>query len=798
MASVRQSVIYSSLSRYLLMAIGLLSTVVVARLLTPGEIGTWAIGSAIVMVLSEFRLLGAGVYLVREPELSETKIRSALGVTFLISWGLGGAVVLASPWVADFYDIAGLETLFYLLSLSFFLAPFVSIPTALLQRQMDFGRLLVIGVCGAGGGFLVTLAGIFMGLSYYSMAVGLAANTLIQMLLANRLSHDRYWRPVFRGIFPVMQLGVFSSASNMMKKSLLTVPDMIIGKLGTTTHVGLFSRGLGFVDFLSNTVQQGVGPVVLPYLSDKVRTRGDVGEAYLRAGVLLGGVLWPVLAVAAVSSLVVIRFFFGDQWDQAAPLASVLAVWAMMRCVHGLAPELLLSSGREKLLMFRELALLSVCILGVIGLFPFGLIYAAFAFVLVGLVDITLTTWIVWRQFQLSAQQLLKAWWRNAALALICVGTALALDLWIGFDTAPPWLSVLVMAVVITPVWFFTLGLIGHPLWQEVNIFPRLYQVFIREKRLPVSWVRKYHEVRYRKPLRKTLAGFAQLPPIPCKPEAEVELHMLTCVHDLDMALVSLKSLLRFRPGLAVVVHGDATLTAEHKRFLENQVPGCRVILLAEADQAMASHPWLAELRDRIPARFTLGPGYDRQRAAWALKVLDFHVLAKRERIIVLDSDTLFINPPVELMEWIESGDQKSLYSVPWGPNFRLSQAACEACFPGLEYPERFNGGLFGYSRDVVTTELVAEVLEKLLENPDLPLYGDECIWRLILAHRPASALEFSKYPLVTNARPETRRLVDFSRARYVHFILKHRGGYYEMVARRVLAEMRAEHGEDG
>jgi len=469
MASVRQSVIYSSLSRYLLMAIGLLSTVVVARLLTPAEVGTWAVGSAIVMILSEFRQLGAGIYLVREPELSERKIRSALGVTFLISWALGVAVVWASPLVAGFYDIEGLETLFYLLSVNFFLAPFVSIPSALLEREMDFRRLSMMWVSGAVVGLMVTVVGILMGMSFYAMALGFVANTVTMMILANALVAKRYWQPRFQEILPIITLGVYSSASGMMKKSLVVVPDMIIGKLGTTTQVGLFSRGLGFIEFLSASVQQGISPVVLPFLSGKVRARENVAEAYLRAGVMLGAILWPVLAVAAVSTLPVIRFFFGDQWDQAAPVASILSIWAMCRCVHVLLPELLLSTGREKLLLVREFVLLVVCVVGVLALFQFGLLFAALAFVLVGCVDVALGSWIVAKRFGLMPIRVLFAWLPNFALSVTCGLTAWLLNQWLGLDSAAPWYAVLMLGLVVTPVWYLGLGLLRNPLWDEVR-----------------------------------------------------------------------------------------------------------------------------------------------------------------------------------------------------------------------------------------------------------------------------------------------------------------------------------------
>src|SRR5690606_12248372 len=117
------------------------STMIVARLLTPAEIGTFAIASAIVLIASEFRLLGAGMYLVREQDIPPEKIRSALGLTFLISWGLGLAIFISAPWAAEFYELPDVANIFRILSVSFLLAPYISIPTALLQRNYKFDVL---------------------------------------------------------------------------------------------------------------------------------------------------------------------------------------------------------------------------------------------------------------------------------------------------------------------------------------------------------------------------------------------------------------------------------------------------------------------------------------------------------------------------------------------------------------------------------------------------------------------------------------------------------------------------------
>ncbi|PAV24474.1 hypothetical protein CF392_16070 [Tamilnaduibacter salinus] len=120
MSSVRIAVAFSAATRFAMRFIGLGTTIAVARLLTPEEIGTFAIASAVTMLLVEFRVLGAGNYLVREPEIDENSVRSALGLTILICGALGFGILLAGMPVASFYGIPDLAGIFAILSISFF------------------------------------------------------------------------------------------------------------------------------------------------------------------------------------------------------------------------------------------------------------------------------------------------------------------------------------------------------------------------------------------------------------------------------------------------------------------------------------------------------------------------------------------------------------------------------------------------------------------------------------------------------------------------------------------------------
>lgn len=469
MKGVRQAVIYSSAARYSMKFVGLASTMLVSRLLTPEEIGTFAIASAIVMVMSEFRMLGAGGFLIREKELTPEKIRSVLGLTLIISWTVG-LVVLISAWpVSRFYGLPELAWIFAILSGSFFLAPYISIPSSLYSRSMDFAIQFKIRFLATMAGFVTTIGLILLGYSYYALAVGQSMVAVVQFLLFMREQPaEMQLRPSFRGLGEVASFGVFNSLANLLRRATITVPDMVIGKMGTTVQVGVFSRGLGFITFVSQTLTMGVMAVTLPYLSNTRRSGGDMTEAYTRASVLMGGVVVPVLGVASLMSLPAIRLFFGSQWDAAAPLASWLAVWGMFRVVHNFANDVLMASGKERMMLVKELVAFAFLLPAIILAYPHGLEWIARAFVLAGIFEWLWVTVLLRLVIGLSPLRFLRAWLGNLVVTAICMSVTLGIGQYLPFSGPGFWQPIVTVALVLPWIWLLSLRLVKHPLFDEV------------------------------------------------------------------------------------------------------------------------------------------------------------------------------------------------------------------------------------------------------------------------------------------------------------------------------------------
>jgi len=473
-SKIRKALFHSSVSQYGANLIALVSTMIVARLLTPDQLGVFAIASGLVMILSEFKLLGAGEYLVREAQLSENKIRSALGLTVLISWSLGLAVAGSAEWMAGFYRIPSLSDLFYILSVTFILSPFISITVAQANRSFNFSVLLQMNLAASLLSLVATVVLISLGFGIYSLAWALVIRTLVEMLVVMlNPATTVFWRPEFRGVGKIAKFGVFNSTANVVSKGIQIVPDMVIGKLGTTMQVGLFSRGLGFIDFIGRTMLMGISPVALPYLSETLRQGGDVIVAYTRACVLLSAVLWPVLTVAAIASLPTIRVFFGPQWDAAAPIATFMAIWLILRSTHGLANKLFVATGNEKITMVKELVLLILAVTFVISAFPFGLNAIASSFVLLGIIELVLVSWLLKRFLALDYITFYKQFFPNVLISVICGLTTWGISFFISFESEPAWKPVLAIFFCLPVTWLGSLFLFKHPLASELGNLTR-------------------------------------------------------------------------------------------------------------------------------------------------------------------------------------------------------------------------------------------------------------------------------------------------------------------------------------
>lgn len=351
--SVRGAAIWSVASQYVAFALHFAVSVVIARFfLSPEEVGLFSIALSAAMVASILQDFGITRYVAGQPNLDEEQIRACYSVSILFALGIG-LLILALAWpVASFYEDPRLLPVLLVVALSYLIVPFGIVPSALLQRKLDFRSIFIVTVGAAFANAAVALGLAASGYSALSLAWAAVAQQAVRALLGLWRSGTRpSLRLTLSGTKPVLQFGSGASLLYVSGAIGTRAPELIIGRLLSIAAVGFYGRATGLATQLAYLVTGAIGGVFYPAFA-RIRDRGeDMAGPYLRVVAAYGAVTWPAMAFLAAASVPVVHFLFGPAWAPVAPLLTWIALSEFAFTALPLHMEIPILSGRMRRLL---------------------------------------------------------------------------------------------------------------------------------------------------------------------------------------------------------------------------------------------------------------------------------------------------------------------------------------------------------------------------------------------------------------------------------------------------------------
>lgn len=356
MKTARRALLWSFASQYLNTIIQLATTVTLARLLAPAEIGIYSMAATFVLLGQMLRDFGSGQYIIQEKELTDDRIRAAFTVTLCTGWLVALAVFVFAPYAAEFFREPGVERVMHLLAVNFALIPFGSITMAYLQRQMRFRKTLLVRVTSGAIGSAVSVAGAFAGMSYLALAWGAVSTSVAAIILANIVRPRELPRlPGFREIPRVLSFASRMSGSTVVMQLGPVAGDMIIGRVLGAAALGLLSRSQGVIMLFESLVMRGLHPVLTPLFAHKHRAGDELATSYLFAMTCVTGLAWPFFGGLAVVAPDFIAVLLGDKWLETVPLVQILCIAMFINTTVNMASHVFIATGQVGLMLKRQL-----------------------------------------------------------------------------------------------------------------------------------------------------------------------------------------------------------------------------------------------------------------------------------------------------------------------------------------------------------------------------------------------------------------------------------------------------------
>ena len=345
--TTRTAIGFSITGRYLTPSLQFVSTMILARLLTPEEIGIFSAGFTIVALAQLFRDFGLNQYIIQEKELSETKIRTTFTLNLLMSWTLGTLLFFSAGLIAAFFQEEGIETLIRILSFNFFIIPFGTITLALLRKKMRFHITEAIGLIATVLGISISLATAYTGSGYLCLAYGAITETSSIVLLSVFFRpRDVSVRPTLEGAKNIFRFGSIVGVGNIVNQFATSITDALIARLLGLAQLGYFSRAFGAFSLFDHIFVSSIRGVILPLFSRDNLHTGKLRESYLKAVTYSYVFAWPFFAFLFLYTEETIRVLYGTQWDAAIPLVKILCLAGVLLPSFLFADNLFIAFGR--------------------------------------------------------------------------------------------------------------------------------------------------------------------------------------------------------------------------------------------------------------------------------------------------------------------------------------------------------------------------------------------------------------------------------------------------------------------
>lgn len=457
---VVDGVLWVGASSLVSQGIGIASSIILARLLSPDDFGLLEITLVLVTLSNVLTEFGLGQALI---QWDGSNIHDAANTSLIICISLSALfciiLILVAPLIASFYQLREATNVIRAMSVSVLLGGVGIVPGSLLERKLDFRRKTLSEVVPRVCYGIVAIVLAFLGMGVWSLVIGQLSSVFLQSLLVWTCSDFRPSCKLAKAA--ARRLLRFGGPLVFMSLLLLATRKMDIAYLGRRTNmaeVGFYGLAMTISNLTVDFTASLLGRVTFPAFARLQDDFDRLAQAYLKATRFISYAALPAILGGVAVAPAVILAVYGHRWGEVAFLFRILAIYAISRSLSRLCGSIFTATGHPG--TTTRIVVLRLILFGVLLLFmgaAWGTSGVAWAASLSMLVAGWWSIWLTNRHLGVAHRSFLAAIGpQMMAAAIMCI-----LLMFLGHLSMPPWmLSILqvVCGIILYVILLFALA----------------------------------------------------------------------------------------------------------------------------------------------------------------------------------------------------------------------------------------------------------------------------------------------------------------------------------------------------
>jgi len=457
---------------------GLISMIILARLLIPKDFGIIAMASSLIAGVELLTALGLHVVLIQHPDPKQYHFDTAW--TLKVILGLLAALlvaVLAVP-VATFYGEPRLSSVIYVLAICVAARGLDNIHTVWFQKNLEFRKDFFLRFVPRLAGFFVTIPLAFYLRSYWALVSGMLFTSVFG-LIYSYVVYPVAVRFSLSGAKEMFHFSKWLLISNFLGYIITKGVDIILGRTVGSSGLGTYTLSYEVATIPTTQLTAPINRAIFPGYSKLAQDNNLLTKGFLDVTGMISVIALPAaIGIAAIAEIFV-PVVLGKGWEQAVPVIKILAWYGAISCLLTNTGPLFNAVARPYYLTYIQIISIAILLpsayfLGTTG----GITTVGWAFLITTSITTPLTIYIVKKIIKIRLTMLAAVIWRPILASL---GMYFMVTWFIHWSPAVNLIS-LIMAILIgaasyiiflTGLWYFQ----GRPQGSEHAILKRIQAV---------------------------------------------------------------------------------------------------------------------------------------------------------------------------------------------------------------------------------------------------------------------------------------------------------------------------------
>lgn len=348
--------------------IGLISTIILARLLVPEDFGIIAMASIVIGLADVLLDMGVNITLIQNSNATQEDYNAAWTIR-LVESALGALLVfaLAEP-AAEYFRDPRVADVTRVLAFSLLLTGCENIGVVTFQKEMEFGREFRFFFVKRMTGFVITISAALMLHSYWAMVIGALSGRAMGAMLSY-VVHPMRPRLSLVRMKPMLSFSSWNLLRGIGTYVNENLHRFLVGRRESPGVMGAYSLGSDIAALPSTELLAPLNRVLFPLFVKLKHDPAQLKSAFLLALGIQAMIGIPAGAGLALVSNELVLALLGEKWIAAIPFVQLMGVINIFNAISVSGAYMLLTLGRTKItalntwmqiLFFATLAMLAI------------------------------------------------------------------------------------------------------------------------------------------------------------------------------------------------------------------------------------------------------------------------------------------------------------------------------------------------------------------------------------------------------------------------------------------------------